>query len=158
YLTSPWGQRELSAALKKDLKVVPLLYVECEVPWLIDRLHIADVRTAPSLEAEYPEICAQLGGTPRPDPAPTTNQRVRLPAVVRLLPVPSRVPHHSLGGRFVGRVAELWELDAKLQDNSVVVITGGGGLGKTQLAVEYVRRFAGTYPGGIFWVNVARGL
>ncbi len=34
-------------------------------------------------------------------------------------------------------------------------LTGMGGIGKTQLAVEYVYRYRESYPGGIFWVNAA---
>lgn len=33
-----------------------------------------------------------------------------------------------------------------------------GGLGKTQLAIEYVHRFAMCYPGGIFWIDVKTGI
>ena len=33
-----------------------------------------------------------------------------------------------------------------------------GGIGKTQLAVEYVYRHKDDYPGGIFWVNAAEPL
>ncbi len=33
-----------------------------------------------------------------------------------------------------------------------------GGIGKTQLAVEYVHRHKADYPGGIFWVNAAEPL
>jgi len=34
-------------------------------------------------------------------------------------------------------------------------LTGMGGIGKTQLAVEYVYRYQKGYPDGIFWVNAA---
>ena len=37
-------------------------------------------------------------------------------------------------------------------------LTGMGGIGKTQLAVEYVYRRKDDYPGGIFWVNAAEPL
>jgi hypothetical protein len=40
----------------------------------------------------------------------------------------------------------------------VGVVFGAGGLGKTQLAVEYVHRFNQYYPGGVFWVEADQGL
>jgi len=64
---------------------------------------------------------------------------------------------------FVGRTADLESLHAALQTREHVGIrpaglTGMGGIGKTQLAVEYVYRHRGDYPAGIFWVNAAEPL
>ncbi|MEE8584426.1 MAG: tetratricopeptide repeat protein [Acidobacteriota bacterium] len=65
--------------------------------------------------------------------------------------------------RFVGRVEDLWAVHDLLHDGKTAVVrgvgqvTGTGGLGKTQLAIEYVHRFCGHYPGGIFWVSADRG-
>ena len=66
---------------------------------------------------------------------------------------------------FVGRSDDLERLHAVLQSRQPVGIrpaglTGMGGIGKTQLAVEYVYRCKerNDYPGGIFWVNAAEPL
>jgi len=64
---------------------------------------------------------------------------------------------------FVGRTDDLESLHAALRTRESVGIrptglTGMGGIGKTQLAVEYVYRHRADYPGGIFWVNAAEPL
>lgn len=66
--------------------------------------------------------------------------------------------------RFVGRAEPLWELDGLLRPAptvsgggpapSAVVVHGLGGVGKTALACEYATRFAGAYPGGIYWLRL----
>ena len=38
------------------------------------------------------------------------------------------------------------------------MLSGMGGIGKTQLAVEYAYRYKEKYPGGIYWVNAAQDL
>src|SRR4051794_7478681 len=64
---------------------------------------------------------------------------------------------------FVGRSEDLEALHQILQEREPVGIrpaglTGMGGIGKTQLAVEYVYRYKDNYPDGIFWVNAAEPL
>ncbi|NJP33754.1 tetratricopeptide repeat protein [Micromonospora thermarum] len=62
---------------------------------------------------------------------------------------------------FRGRWAELWRIKAALtpgytptrRGRAVAVLLGLGGQGKTALAVEYARRFADEYPGGIFLLH-----
>jgi uncharacterized delta-60 repeat protein len=63
---------------------------------------------------------------------------------------------------FVGRAGDLARLHASLVGSTSgpvgirpAGLTGMGGIGKTQLAVEYVYRYRESYPGGIFWVNAA---
>ncbi|MFB2835285.1 tetratricopeptide repeat protein [Floridanema evergladense] len=61
---------------------------------------------------------------------------------------------------FVGRDKQLTELHQLLQKNSQVVIAainGMGGVGKTELAIQYATQHLLDYPGGICWVN-AQGL
>jgi tetratricopeptide repeat protein len=86
-----------------------------------------------------------------------------LPPIVTL-PTRYRMPYRSLGSRFAGRVEPLWKLhDLLHQDDTAViegvgVVIGAGGLGKTQLATEYVHRFGNYYPGGVFWTDADQGL
>lgn len=67
-------------------------------------------------------------------------------------------PHNE---HFVGRDDDLQRLHAALQKGETVgvrpaMLTGMGGIGKTQLAVEYAYRYQSDYPGGVYWVNAAQ--
>jgi tetratricopeptide (TPR) repeat protein len=70
--------------------------------------------------------------------------------------------------RFVGRWNEVWALHSGLlaEDFSMtsgggttplgcVFIRGIGGVGKTQLAIQYARQCAGAWPGGVYWLSGA---
>jgi tetratricopeptide (TPR) repeat protein len=66
----------------------------------------------------------------------------------------------SIGAAFVGRSRELWELHNELAVRPggaaarTVSLEGGGGFGKTRLALEYLHRYGPPeYAGGLFWVN-----
>jgi len=64
---------------------------------------------------------------------------------------------------FVGRSTDLVSLHNFLTSKEPVGIrpaglTGMGGIGKTQLAVEYIYRYRDSYPDGVFWVNAAESL
>jgi tetratricopeptide (TPR) repeat protein len=66
--------------------------------------------------------------------------------------------------RFVGRLAQLWQIHDRLHrttglvgpgraGRSVAVVSGFGGVGKSLLAAEYAHLFASEYPGGVVWVS-----
>jgi NB-ARC domain-containing protein len=105
----------------------------------------AESPTGPGLPAVEREVLRRVGQGPPPGSS--------APFVV---PFP-RNPD------FVGRSDDLEALHVALQERGPVGIrpaglTGMGGIGKTQLAVEYVHRHKADYPGGIFWVNAAEPL
>jgi tetratricopeptide (TPR) repeat protein/transcriptional regulator with XRE-family HTH domain len=64
---------------------------------------------------------------------------------------------------FVGRSTELRALDAQLQQHGALALTahaqaalvGPGGVGKTQLAIEFAHRYGHRFTGGVFWISFA---
>ncbi|MEH1882705.1 NB-ARC domain-containing protein [Nostoc sp.] len=72
---------------------------------------------------------------------------------------PFDIPHniqHSQARKFVGRDEQIEQLRQLLQENDVVAITdvtGQGGVGKTELAIQYSWQFLKDYPGGCCWLN-----
>jgi tetratricopeptide (TPR) repeat protein len=71
------------------------------------------------------------------------------------------IPHHmplSVNTLFVGREEELKTLAKALRSGTTTVIaaaTGMGGVGKTQLASEFVHRYGQFFAGGVFWLSFA---
>jgi tetratricopeptide (TPR) repeat protein len=59
--------------------------------------------------------------------------------------------------KFVGREQDLEELHHIIADRGVGAITGAvgtGGIGKTELARMYAKKYKAEYPGGIFWASL----
>ena len=76
------------------------------------------------------------------------------------VPSPKPVPPHSRisyrhNPAFVGRSRELQTLAQHLKNGQVTIISGLGGIGKTQLSVEFVHRYGHYFVGGVFWMNFA---
>jgi hypothetical protein len=54
---------------------------------------------------------------------------------------------------FVGRAADLRALATALRGGETAAIIGLGGLGKTQLASEFVHRYGQFFAGGVLWLS-----
>ena len=68
--------------------------------------------------------------------------------------VPRQLPPTAA---LVGRLAELDELDRHLDDggqNTIIVVTGAAGVGKTTLVVSWARRVADRFPDGQLYVDL----
>jgi len=76
------------------------------------------------------------------------------------LPAGSRMPF-SCNPYFVGRQDDLISLAQTLKAGSsagsghIAAITGLGGIGKTQLACEFVHHYGSYFTGGVFWLSFA---
>jgi TIR domain/NB-ARC domain len=170
FCNSEWVEVERTSSLADNpsglkRKIRPLMLRECRhlptFPRFLRQVQTLDVSTQTSFEANYPKICEGLGGVVVQDLG--TANRAELPPV-QPLPERHRMAYHSLGDKFVGRVDALWQIyDALHRDSTTIVqgvgvVAGTGGLGKSQMAIEYVHRFGASYHGGVYWVDSDRGV
>ena len=150
-----------TAGFSKRLR--PLLLEPCEKDFyrFFGTSQFIDVSTDDKFEAAYPGICDALG-SPVAEKDPTVDRNSLPP--VRKLSKRHRMPYRSLGHHFAGRISALWDMHDMLQNRKtagiegVGIVTGISGIGKTQLAIEYLHRFGAVYPGGVFWINAAQGV
>lgn len=89
---------------------------------------------------------------------PLNDERQLPPAPVRYPnPFPRGNPH------FTGRNRELMRIHSLLHppriggqaSNVALHAHGLGGIGKTELALQYAEQFQAAYPGGVYWLNLA---
>ncbi|MBL7487975.1 toll/interleukin-1 receptor domain-containing protein [Frankia sp. AgB1.9] len=161
YFRSDWCMAEATAAFNRQA-LLPMRVESCDVPPILSTtgyisLHGIDEETARdrllrAIDERKVERRAKAGfpGSPRP-PAPRGS-----------VPFPGAMPDvWNVRPRpvwFVGREALLSTIydRFRLADDRIVsqVLTGGGGFGKTQLAVEYAYRFVSRYS-LVWWVDAA---
>jgi len=104
------------------------------------RLTLEDAM-APALSvADKPSVHRHpTGGEPSLPPSPMPPGRPGIP---------------SPGTSFVGRSAELAEIERLVGSNRIVTMTGTGGCGKTRLAIVAAERAQGLFDLGCRWVDV----
>src|ERR1700722_17743483 len=66
---------------------------------------------------------------------------------------PWSVPDAMRTPYFIGREHLLAELRAQLLECHRAALSGLGGVGKTQAAIQYAIRHRADYPGGVLWAN-----
>jgi tetratricopeptide (TPR) repeat protein len=76
-----------------------------------------------------------------------------IPAL-QALPEGSRMPLRT-NPLYVGRDTDMLGLAAAIKNYGRAVLTGVGGVGKTQLACEFVHRYGQYFLGGVFWISFA---
>src|SRR5512144_1390649 len=161
YFRSTFGGAELRAAFirqaRDEGRLVPVLVEPATVPDLYASLIYVDLVGLDEAAATVRLRARLVGKRPSSPPRlpapemPSTRDRPafagRLPAVWN---VPLRNPH------FVGRTELLTQLRQRLRsgEHTLVVqaLHGLGGVGKTQLAIEYAHRFAADYQ-LVWWIE-----
>jgi predicted ATPase/DNA-binding SARP family transcriptional activator len=93
------------------------------------------------------------------DPSPSVAQleeRILLqdPALDEEASTPTNLPAPI--SSFIGRVDELSRLEWLMLERRLVTVTGPGGSGKTRLAIEAATRVAGSFPDGVWLVDLAQ--
>ncbi|HEY0602351.1 MAG TPA: toll/interleukin-1 receptor domain-containing protein, partial [Herpetosiphonaceae bacterium] len=165
FLASAWTafdrllQQTLDAE-SREYRLIPLRKEPCELPPSLRYLTAANFIDPSNPASEWTRLIATLR-TALPVPPPLAIPVLSIPAPVPL-PPGSRMPlsHNPL---FVGREEELRELAQVLKAGETVAIgqvaiaatTGLGGIGKTQLAAEFVHRYGQFFAGGVFWLSFA---
>lgn len=77
----------------------------------------------------------------------------RFPALRSLDRVANNLPAQLTS--FIGREAELAQVDRLLAQVRLLTLTGAGGCGKTRLAAYAAAAVAESYPAGVWWVELA---
>ena len=141
-----------------DGRVIPLLLQPTpELPARLRRLEPVDFSDPARRDREWKRLLKALGVADgiAPGDLPTDS----LPPHASL-PAGSRMPY-GRNPLFTGRERELLALAGALAAGSTAAIgqiaaaTGLGGIGKSQLAVEFVHRYARFFAGGVFWLSFA---
>jgi len=154
YFDSHWCSQEWTAALASR-KLIPLRVVDCPVPALLANISYRDLHGLDEGAARR-RLLEAAGLTPiTRSPAvgfPGNQQPARAPFPGTLPPifeVPARNRH------FTGRRVLLDQLQTGLSGGRPVAVTalhGLGGVGKTQLAIEYAHRHAANYQ-IVWWID-----
>jgi tetratricopeptide (TPR) repeat protein len=83
--------------------------------------------------------------------------QVNLPALLPLPPAQVFPSNLDLRAICIGRDEEIAALRTALIDQvgsvALIALQGMGGIGKTRLALEFIRRHQQDFPGGIFWLK-----
>lgn len=147
----PWALEHFREALERGERRVFVLLLDAIAPGDLDgqarAVYDAVFRyqAIDAIDADWPRVAREL---------------------VPLLPEPVTAGHNFIVNwprltTFQGRGGLLKELHERMKRGTTrptphISLYGLGGVGKTQLAVEYAHRYRFHYPAGVYWINGAR--
>jgi hypothetical protein len=121
----------------RDDRLIPLYRCDCEIPALLRPILFIDFREDDSFQENYQALLYAIKDEPVPRRSRTpANSPVKLSPVLPRPPTVGFVARRDTGGRDI--IERLQEELAPSQ-NQLVVLSGGGGVGKTTLAEEAMR-------------------
>ncbi len=153
--------RENEKARRWPAGVVPVPFADFGPP-LVSLVEELGRFTEAATEATVPAEAAIASPVPpaqQPGEAPAVVDRTPGAAPFSLDNRPFFVPFVAKGERVIGRDRALLAVHEQLTQGRPTAIgqtasfQGLGGLGKTQLAVEYAWRYSEEYAGGVVWLN-----
>lgn len=155
YLSSAYGRAEWQAAWRDDplgerRKLLVLRVEDCERPGLLASITSEDLfglSEAAAGRRLRQAVRGALTGRGKPSAPPTfPGAPPRFPGgLPEVWNVPPRNPN------FTGRAEQLYRLHRASGTTAVHSVRGMGGVGKSQLAIEYAHRFAGGFD-VVWWV------
>lgn len=117
-------------------------------PATLNRI-IAQLRRALADDVEHPKCIQTVHGLGYRFIAPVREVHIETAPALRFAPpTRARVPERT--EPLIGRESDIEALKLMLHDHRLVTVTGPGGLGKTQAALETARSVAADFPDGVW--------
>jgi len=117
-------------------------------PATLNRI-VAQLRKALGDDRDNPRFIQTVHGLGYRFIAPLEQVQVeRTPELRFAPPLRARLPERTES--LIGREGDIEALELMLQDHRLITVTGSGGIGKTQAALETARRVATDFPDGVW--------